>query len=145
MLSNNRKGEKIGGLAINSPDVSSIPEQKDEGVGIEAMMLNTTNPLQQNDLIDSNNFLQISPQKQGSNQKLSAPRNREAPMNLSGEPNMLEGNDEDITIDNPMEIDQEALEEDDDPELLEEMDQRQEEIIEKFMEISYTIKSDAQE
>ena len=66
-------------------------------------------------------------------------------MNLSGEPNMLEGNDEDITIDNPMEIDQEALEEDDDPELLEEMDQRQEEIIEKFMEISYTIKSDAQE
>lgn len=146
VLSSNRKGEKIGGLAINSPDVSSIPEQKEEGVGMQGMMLNTTNPLQQNDLIDSNNFLSVSPQKQFSNTKLSAPRPKEPVMNLSGEEpsSMLEGNDEDLTIDNPMEIDQEALE-DDDPELLEEMDQRQEEIIEKFMEISYTIKHDATE
>lgn len=97
----------IGGLAINSPDVSKISIPGD-----------VTNPLQ------------------GS--PLDQPE-----INLSGSG----GQNLDEMIDNPMEMDMMEGEEDqdDDPEILEEIEKRQEEIIEQFMEMSYTIKDEARE
>lgn len=53
----------------------------------------------------------------------------------------------DDLIDNPVEMDgmEDDEDEDDDPEILEEIDNRQEEIIEQFMEMSYTAKDQAKE
>ena len=51
-------------------------------------------------------------------------------------------------IDNPDEMDMlesDDEDQDDDPEILEEMDRRHEEIIEQFMEMSYNCKHDARE
>ena len=48
----------------------------------------------------------------------------------------------DFPIDNPDEMPDED-DCDDDPEILEEIDRRQEEIIEQFMELSYTCKHEA--
>ena len=61
-------------------------------------------------------------------------------MNLSGDNMFNEMND--FPIDNPDEMPDED-DCDDDPEILEEIDRRQEEIIEQFMELSYTCKHEA--
>ena len=60
-------------------------------------------------------------------------------MNLSGASGELQANS--YTIDNPDEMVEDDS--DDDPEILEEIERRQEEIIEQFMEISYTCKHEA--
>jgi hypothetical protein len=68
--------------------------------------------------------------------------NEQQPMNLSGE-NLF--NDEDLPIDNPDEMVEEEEDFDDDPEILEEIDIRHEEIVEQFMELSLICKHEAQE
>jgi hypothetical protein len=71
--------------------------------------------------------------------------NEQAPINLSGEGSgMFTEMDNDFPIDNPDGMPDEDNS-DDDPEILEEIDRRQEEIIEQFMELSYICKHEAQE
>ena len=61
-------------------------------------------------------------------------------------PNMLQGqNEEDLNqIDNPEEL-LEEQDDDEDPQILEEIEKRQDEIIEEFMELSLNIKHDMRE
>ena len=63
------------------------------------------------------------------------------PINLSGNIDMA--GEDSLTIDNPEEEDEDDY--DDDPEILEEIERRLEEIIEQFMELSYTCKHEATE
>lgn len=62
-------------------------------------------------------------------------------MNLSGDKIFID----DLPIDNPDEMVEDEEELDDDPEILEEIDRRHEEIVEQFMELSLICKHEAQE
>ena len=67
-------------------------------------------------------------------------------VNLSSAGADIEGQGDSYTIDNPDEmLEEDQQDQDDDPDILEEIDRRKEEIIEQFMELSYTCKEDAQE
>lgn len=64
---------------------------------------------------------------------------QDQPINLSGDKIFID----DLPIDNPDEMVEEEEEIDDDPEILEEIDRRHEEIIEQFMELSLICKHEA--
>jgi len=114
VLSGGKPPENIGGLAINSPDISkiSIPANQ-EGFGA-------------NDMSNIGHELgfQSSPYADGESPGTKGERN------FSGD-HLQNGIDD--MIDNPAEMDMldgDDEDQDDDPEILEEMDRRHEEIIE---------------
>lgn len=138
VLSGGKPPENIGGLAINSPDISkiSIPANQ-EGFGTNDMSnIGHELGLQSSPYADGE-----SPGKLG----YATSSGRLGERNLFGD-QLQNGIDE--MIDNPAEMDMldgDDEDQDDDPEILEEMDRRHEEIIEEFMEMSYNCKHDARE